>query len=140
MDLHKLKKQVKNKKRKGRGISAGSGKTAGRGTKGQRSRTGGGVRPGFEGGQNPLTKRVPKKRGFKSIAPKSQTVTISMLDKLKDGSVITLDFLKKEKIVNTDRVKIVSKGEITKKITIKVPISKSAAKKVVDAGGRIEER
>jgi large subunit ribosomal protein L15 len=136
MNLQSLKKQVKNKKRKGRGISAGSGKTAGRGTKGQKSRSGGKLRPGFEGGQNPLMKRVPKKRGFKSITPKAETVTLTMLDNLKEGSVVTVEFLKQEGIVKSDRVKIVSKGEITKKLTIGVPISKGAAEKVAKAGGK----
>lgn len=136
MNLQSLKKQVKNKKRKGRGISAGSGKTAGRGTKGQKSRSGGKLRPGFEGGQNPLMKRVPKKRGFKSITPKAETVTLAMLDNLKEGSVVTVEFLKQEGIVKSDRLKIVSKGEITKKLTISVPISKGAAEKVVKAGGK----
>ncbi|MBW6431974.1 50S ribosomal protein L15 [Patescibacteria group bacterium] len=137
MNLQSLKKQVKNKKRKGRGISAGSGKTAGRGTKGQKSRSGGKLRPGFEGGQNPLTKRVPKKRGFKSISPKAETVTLTMLDSLKEGSVITAEFLKKEGIVKSDRVKIVSKGKITKKLTINVPISKGAAEKIIKSGGKV---
>lgn len=136
MNLQSLKKQVKNKKRKGRGISAGSGKTAGRGTKGQKSRSGGKLRPGFEGGQNPLMKRVPKKRGFKSITPKAETVTLTMLDNLMEGSVVTVEFLKKEGIVKSDRVKIVSKGEITKKLTISVPISKGAAEKVAKVGDK----
>lgn len=137
MNLQSLRKQVKNKKRKGRGISAGSGKTAGRGTKGQKSRSGGKLRPGFEGGQNPLMKRVPKKRGFKSITSKAATVTLTMLDNLKEGSVVTVEFLKKEGIVKSDRVKIVSKGEITKKLTINVPISKGAAEKIVKVGGKV---
>lgn len=138
MDLSNLKKQVKNKKRKGRGISAGSGKTAGRGTKGQRSRSGGRVRIGFEGGQNPLVKRIPKKRGFKSLTPKSQTVTLSMLNKLKDGTKVTVDSLNKEGIINTSSVKIVDKGELKKKLTISVPISKGASAEIVKAGGKVE--
>lgn len=139
MELHGLKKQAKSKKRKGRGISAGSGKTAGRGTKGQRSRAGGRVRPGFEGGQNPLMKRIPKKRGFKSVSQKAQTVTFVLLNKLKDGSVVTPELLKKECLISSKKIKIVSKGELTKKLIIKTQISKAAAEKVISVGGRVEK-
>lgn len=138
MDLANLKKQVKNRKRKGRGISAGSGKTAGRGTKGQRSRSGGRVRPGFEGGQNPLTKRIPKKRGFKSLTKKPQTVTLDMLNKLEDGTKVTIDSLNKEGIINASSAKIVDKGELKKKLIISVPVSKGASAKIVKAGDKVE--
>lgn len=138
MELNSLKKQVSSKKRKGRGISAGSGKTAGRGTKGQRSRAGGRVRPGFEGGQNPLMKRIPKKRGFSSRLLKAQAVTFNALNKLEEGSVVTWELLRKERLVSVKKVKIVAKGELNKKLTIKVPISKVAAEKVVAFGGKVE--
>jgi len=138
MKLDSFKKQIKTKKRKGRGISAGSGKTAGRGTKGQNSRSGGGVRFGFEGGQMPLTQRVPKKRGFKSIGTKPQTVTLEMLNKLKEGTVVTFDLLRKEKIIKNASAKIVDKGDLKKKLTVKIPASKSAVEKIIKAGGKKE--
>lgn len=139
MKLEKQKKQVKNRKRKGRGISAGCGKTAGRGTKGQKARSGGGVRPAFEGGQMPLTKRVPKKRGFKSTKPKPHTVTLEMLNKFKDGSTITEEFLRDRDIISSaGAAKIVDKGELSRKLIVKVPVSKGAASKIEKMGGRVE--
>ncbi|MDD3678782.1 MAG: 50S ribosomal protein L15 [Patescibacteria group bacterium] len=138
MNLENLKKLTKNKKRKGRGISAGSGKTAGRGTKGQKSRTGKKLRPGFEGGQMPLIQRIPKKRGFKTINPKAETVTTGMLTKIKDGSTITSELLKREGLVKGSSAKIVDKGEVKNKFKVRVKISKNAAKKIKKAGGSVE--
>lgn len=141
MKLSKLKKQVnKGTKRVGRGISAGQGKTAGRGTKGQNSRTGGGVRPGFEGGQMPLVQRVPKKRGFTARAAKPATVTLKSLSGLKDGDKVTVAFLLKSGILKrkVKAVKIVGEAKEIKKITVCVPISKGSAKAVIAAGGKIE--
>ncbi|MDD3480812.1 MAG: 50S ribosomal protein L15 [Patescibacteria group bacterium] len=138
MELSNLKKLTKNKTRKGRGISAGKGKTAGRGTKGQKSRTGGNIKPGFEGGQMPLKQRIPKKRGFKSRNEKPVTVTLGRLNRFKDGSVVTEKKLKEEGIISRDSAKIVDGGELTKKLTIALPISKGAAEKVKKAGGKIE--
>jgi large subunit ribosomal protein L15 len=140
--LESLKKQVnKNKKRVGRGISAGQGKTAGRGTKGQNSRAGGSVRPGFEGGQMPLTQRLPKKRGFNARVAKPETLTVGQLNTLKEGTVVTLDSLVKAKIVknNTSGVKIVDGGELKVKLTVKLPVTKKAGEKIVKAGGKIEK-
>lgn len=142
MKLSKLKKQVnKNKRRVGRGISAGQGKTAGRGTKGQNSRTGGGVRPGFEGGQMPLVQRLPKKRGFTARKAKPTTVTLTRLFVLKDGDKVTPDFLYKSGVLKkkTESVKIVGEAKEIKKIIICVPISKNAAEAVIKAGGKIEK-
>jgi large subunit ribosomal protein L15 len=140
MKLSKLKKQVNREKRVGRGISAGQGKTAGRGTKGQNSRTGGGVRPGFEGGQMPLTQRVPKKRGFTARKKKPVTVALSRLSVLKDGDKVTPEFLFKAGVLKNKKesVKIVGEAKELKKLTIAVPISKKAAELVVKAGGKIE--
>lgn len=141
MKLSKLKKQVnKSKRRVGRGISAGQGKTAGRGTKGQNSRTGGGVRPGFEGGQMPLTQRIPKKRGFTARAAKATTVSLSRLSGLKDGDKVTKDFLLKTGILKNkiSSVKIVGEAKKIGKLVIAVPISKKAAEQVAQAGGKIE--
>ena len=125
--------------RVGRGISAGKGKTAGRGTKGQNSRTGGGVRPGFEGGQNPLAQRLPKLPGFKSKTPKAENVYTGQLDSL--GANIDNFKLAQAGIVTNPytRVKLILKGEVTKKTTIKVQsASKSAVKAVEKAGGKVE--
>jgi large subunit ribosomal protein L15 len=141
MKLSKLKKQVnRDKKRVGRGISAGQGKTAGRGTKGQNSRTGGGVRPGFEGGQNPLAQRLPKKRGFTARAYKPVTIALSRLSVLKDGDKVTSEFLLKAGVIKNKvkAVKIVGEAKDIKKIVVMVPISKNAAALVIKAGGKIE--
>lgn len=140
--LQNLKKQVNKKaKRVGRGISAGQGKTAGRGTKGQNSRTGGGVRPGFEGGQMPLTQRIPKKRGFLSLNKKPVSIDIQKLELLKDSTRVTLEELVKANIVrkSTKSVKIVGNKELTKKLTVTIPTTKKAAEQIVKAGGKIEK-
>ncbi len=94
---------AKDSKRIGRGIGSGKGKTAGRGTKGQLSRTGKKIRPGFEGGQLPLTKRLPKTPGFKSIRPKEVTISLDRFAKYKDGSKINLEFLVKENFIKSNR-------------------------------------
>ena len=100
MKLESLYGQVnKGTKRVGRGIGSKSGKTAGRGTKGQLSRTGKKIRPGFEGGQLPLVQRLPKRRGFKSIRPKVTTVSMDRFNDCKPGTKITLDYLVKEGII-----------------------------------------
>lgn len=130
-------KQKKNT-RVGRGISAGKGKTAGRGTKGQNSRTGGGVRPGFEGGQNPLAQRLPKLPGFKSIRPKAETVYTYQLNDL--GSVLDNFKLAEAGIISSPYVKtkLILKGEIKKKTTIKLQFSSKSAKLAVEkAGGKV---
>lgn len=140
MQYHQLNiKSHKKSTRVGRGISAGKGKTAGRGTKGQNSRTGGGVRPGFEGGQNPLAQRLPKLPGFKSKRPKTENIYTGQLDSLKgdvnnqtlaDAGLVSSPFVK---------VKLIIKGEVTKKhkITIQA-ISKTAKEAVEKAGGEVK--
>ncbi len=138
MDLSNLRKLTKNKKRKGRGISAGGGKTAGRGTKGQKSRSGGNIRPGFEGGQMSLIHRIPKKRGFKSRNSKPQTVTLDKLNVFKDGSKITVKKLLEQRIISSESAKIVDSGKLEKKLIIAVPVTKNAAKKIEKAGGKLE--
>lgn len=141
MKLSKLKKQVsRDRKRVGRGISAGQGKTAGRGTKGQNSRTGGGVRPGFEGGQMPLVQRVPKKRGFTARKAKPITISLSRLEGFKDGDKITADLLIKSGVMKkkSQSVKIVGESNKVSKIVICVPISKKAADAIIKAGGKVE--
>jgi large subunit ribosomal protein L15 len=139
MNLANLSKLTKNKKRKGRGISAGQGKTAGRGTKGQKSRTGKKLRPGFEGGQMPLVQRLPKKRGFKALGTKPETVRLERLNVLKDGAKVDLAFLKKEGLTRSGSVKIVLGGDFTKKLTVMVPATKKAIEAIEKAGGKHEK-
>ena len=146
MKLHTLKPAPGSSRdsiRKGRGTATGRGKTAGRGQDGQKSRSGGGVRIGFEGGQMPLTRRVPK-RGFSNYKFKLHYAVLN-LDKLnafKKGSVVTVDSLKEQGIIKNkyDMVKILGDGELNVALTVKVDkVSKSAAEKIVAAGGKIEE-
>jgi large subunit ribosomal protein L15 len=127
-----------NKKstRVGRGIAAGGGKTAGRGTKGQNSRTGGGVRPGFEGGQNPLMNRIPKLRGFRAVRPKAEVVYTSQLNTL--GAKIDNAILAEAGIITNEfvRVKVVLNGEVTKKVAVSTQgASKTAIEQIKKAGG-----
>lgn len=128
-------------KRVGRGIGSGSGKTGGRGHKGQKSRSGGSVRPGFEGGQMPLQKRLPK-FGFTSrLARVSAQVRLSELNLLTD-EVIDLDALKRADIVGTNvqRAKVFLSGELTKPVTIKaLAVTKGAREAIEKAGGKVED-
>ena len=139
MKIHELQLQTTtDRKRVGRGIGSGYGKTAGRGTKGQNSRTGGGVRLGFEGGQNPLAKRLPKKRGFVPLSQVTyQVVNLSGLDTLKDGATVDAVALAAAGLVKkaNDRVKLLASGKLTKKLTIKVHGASKAAKAAVEAAG-----
>ena len=128
-------------KRKGRGHGTGNGKTAGRGHKGQKARIGGGVRVGFEGGQMPLARRVPK-RGFNNIFAKPlESVNVSVLDKFEDGAVVDAQALLDAGILSNCKygVKILGNGEITKKLTVKASaFSESAKQKIEGAGGKAE--
>ena len=144
MKLHELypaEGSVKDVYRKGRGTGSGNGKTAGKGHKGQNARSGGGVKPGFEGGQLPLYRRLPK-RGFKNKFGKSfATVNVEALNKFEDGAVVDTAALLKAGIINEtlDGVKILGDGEITKKLTVKAKIfSASAKEKIEAAGGKTE--
>ena len=127
--------------RKGRGPGSGNGKTAGKGHKGQNARSGGGVRPGFEGGQIPLYRKLPK-RGFKNrFAVKYCVVNLAALNKFEDGAVVDLDILKGCGIVkdNYDKLKVLGNGELSKKITVKATVfSASAKEKIEAAGGKTE--
>ena len=127
--------------RVGRGIASGKGKTSGRGHKGQKSRSGGGVRPGFEGGQMPLARRIPK-RGFHNIFAKPlESVNVSALEKFEDGAVVDAKALLDAGILSkcTYGVKILGNGEITKKLTVKASaFSESAKAKIEAAGGKAE--
>ena len=128
--------------RKGRGPGSGNGKTAGKGHKGQNARSGGGVRPGFEGGQLPLYRKLPK-RGFKNrFAVNYAIVNVSALNKFEDGAVVDLATLVEKRIVRKplDGLKVLGGGELTKKITVKATVFSATAKEKIEAaGGKIEE-
>ena len=129
------------RKRVGRGIGSGTGKTSGKGHKGQNARSGGGVRPGFEGGQMPIYRRLPK-RGFNNIFAKEYiAVNVSELERFEDGTEVTAELLKESGVISKvkDGVKILGRGELTKKLTVKVAkFSASAAEKIEKAGGKAE--
>ncbi len=128
-------------KRVGRGHGSGNGKTAGKGHKGQNARSGGGVRPGFEGGQMPMTRRIPK-RGFNNIfAERYAIVNVSDLEIFKEGTEIDADLLRASGLIRkTDNgVKILGNGELTKPLTVKAAaFSASAKEKIEKAGGKAE--
>ena len=128
-------------KRRGRGIGTGNGKTGGRGHKGQKARSGGGVRVGFEGGQMPLTRRIPK-RGFNNIFAKPlEAINVSALDRFEDGAVVGAAELLAAGILSKCEygVKILGGGEITKKLTVKASaFSETAKSKIEAAGGKTE--
>ena len=145
MKLHELAPQagsVKEGFRKGRGTGSGNGKTAGKGHKGQNARSGGGVRPGFEGGQLPLYRKLPK-RGFNNyrFGKKYATVNVQSLNKFDDGMVVDSAALLAMGIINKvyDGVKVLGEGEITKKLTVKAAVFSAAAKEKIEAvGGKTE--
>lgn len=141
----KINELIVNKKkvgkRVGRGIAAGQGKTAGRGTKGQKSRTGYTKRPGFEGGQSPLMQRLPKLPGFRSYKTRSEVVYTGQLDALA-GKTIDAEALAKAGLITNAyvKVKIITKGEVTKKATVKAQgVSTSALEAIQKAGGTFEK-
>ena len=145
MKLHELSPAAGSSKsawRKGRGPGSGNGKTGGRGHKGQNARTGGGVRPGFEGGQIPLYRRLPK-RGFNNFLFKKEyaIINVELLDKFNDGDTVTLETLVEQGIIKNELcgLKVLGRGEITKKLTVKATIfSASAKEKIEAAGGKAE--
>ncbi len=144
MKIHELSPaagSVKDVKRVGRGHGSGNGKTAGKGHKGQNARSGGGVRPGFEGGQMPLARRIPK-RGFNNIfAEKMTVINVSDLAKFKEGTVVDADMLKAAGIIKKadNGVKILGKGELNVKLTVQAAaFSESAKEKIEKAGGKAE--
>ena len=144
MKLHELSPaagSVKPAYRKGRGAGSGNGKTAGRGHKGQWARSGGGVRPGFEGGQMPLARRLPK-RGFNNIFGTTYApVNVSALEKFEDGTEVTAESLREAGIVKNalDGVKILGNGALTKKLTVRAAKFTGAAKEKIEAlGGKAE--
>jgi large subunit ribosomal protein L15 len=145
MKINELKSSPGARKkpvRKGRGQGTGNGKTAGRGHKGQKARAGGGVRIGFEGGQMPLYRRIPK-RGFnnKKFAKHYAEINVSLLNSFNNGVVVGQDDMIKEGIIKKsyDGVSVLGNGEITKKLTVRAArFTKSAAEKIEAAGGKVE--
>ena len=144
MKLHELSPapgSTREVKRIGRGHGSGQGKTAGKGHKGQKARSGGGVRPGFEGGQMPLQRRVPK-RGFNNIfATRYASVNVAALNKFEDGAVVDAAALKAAGLIKKeyDGVKILGNGNVEKKLTVKATAFSEAAKaKIEAAGGKAE--
>ena len=144
MRLHELKAAegaTKVRKRRGRGQGTGQGTTGGRGMNGQNSRSGGGVRLGFEGGQMPLYRRIPK-RGFTNrFAKEFAEVNVVDLDRFEEGTVVDFDLMLQSGLVKQvkDGVKVLGNGELKKKLTVKAEkFSKSAAEKIEKAGGKAE--
>ena len=144
MKLHELYPAEGAKKkafRVGRGHGSGNGKTSGKGQKGQKSRSGGHVRPGFEGGQMPIYRRLPK-RGFTNIFAKKYTsINVEELNKFDDGAEVTAEALKESGVISkiNDGVVILGRGDLNKKLTVKAKrFSKSAAEKISAAGGKAE--
>lgn len=146
MNIHELSpapNSTHRAKRVGRGVGSGLGKTSGRGQKGQNSRSGGGVRIGFEGGQMPLIRRLPR-RGFNNNEFKKQysIVNVCDLEKLDDGAVVDIALLKDKGIVGKVEkygLKVLGNGELTKKLTVKAAVfTKTAQEKIEKAGGKIE--
>ena len=145
MKLHELRPSegaFKTSKRVGRGVSSGHGKTSGKGHKGQNARSGGGVRPGFEGGQLPLFRRLPK-RGFSNAMFKVEysTINVSELEKFEDGAVVTPELLKEMGVLKKQLagVKVLGNGQLTKKLTVKASkFSKAAIEKIEAKGGKAE--
>ena len=144
MKLHELSPSegsVKERFRKGRGAGSGNGKTAGKGHKGQNARSGGGVRPGFEGGQIPLYRKLPKRGFHNKFAKTYSIVNVDVFNKFEDGAVVDLATLLENKIVRkaNDGLKVLGNGEITKKITVKAAVFSATAKEKIEAaGGKIE--
>ena len=141
MKLHELSPaegSVKKSFRKGRGPASGNGKTAGKGHKGQNARSGGGVRPGFEGGQIPLYRKLPK-RGFNNavFAKNYAIVNVEDLNRFEDGAVVDLELLLAAKIIRKpmDGVKVLGNGELTKKLTVIAAVFSTTAKEKIEAAG-----
>lgn len=127
--------------RKGRGTGSGNGKTAGKGHKGQNARSGGGVRPGFEGGQLPLYRKLPKRGFHNRFAKEYSVVNVEALNRYQDGDTVDLAALAEAGVVSQPKgaLKVLSKGELAKKITVKAAVfSASAKEKIEAAGGKIE--
>lgn len=144
MDLNNLRPpegSTKNRKRIGRGTGSGHGKTATKGHKGQKARSGGSIKAGFEGGQMPMQRRLPK-RGFNPLTRKVYAiVNLAQLDEFENGASVDANALIEKGIVKdtTAAVKILADGELTKALTVKVKVSAAAKDKIIAAGGTVQE-
>lgn len=144
MKLHELSPKegsVKARFRKGRGTGSGNGKTAGKGHKGQNARSGGGVKPGFEGGQLPLYRKLPKRGFYNKFGKTYAIVNVSALNKFENDAVVDMAALVNAGLVKSicDGIKVLGNGEITKKLTVKAKIfSETAKEKIEAAGGKTE--
>ncbi|EMV3070590.1 50S ribosomal protein L15 [Staphylococcus pseudintermedius] len=144
MKLHELKPSEGSRKlrnRVGRGAGTGNGKTSGRGQKGQKARSGGGVRPGFEGGQLPLFRRIPK-RGFTNINRKEYAiVNLDQLNQFEDGTEVTPELLIETGVVKNEKagIKVLGNGSLEKKLTVKAHKFSASAKAAIEAKGRAQE-
>jgi large subunit ribosomal protein L15 len=145
MKLHELSPAEGSAKaawRKGRGPGSGNGKTAGKGHKGQNARSGGGVRPGFEGGQFPIYRQHPKRGFHNQFATNYAIVNVETLNCFADGAVVDMDVLLAAKVIRKpmDGLKVLGNGEITKKLTVKADVFSATAKEKIEAaGGKVEE-
>ncbi|MGM9642007.1 MAG: 50S ribosomal protein L15 [Eubacteriales bacterium] len=142
-ELRPAEGSVQERFRKGRGTGSGNGKTAGKGHKGQNARSGGGVRPGFEGGQFPIYRQLPK-RGFnnKRFATVYSVINVSDLNRFEDGAVVDIETLLAARVIRkaNDGLKVLGNGELTKKLTVKAAKFSAAAKEKIEAaGGSCEE-
>ena len=140
MKLHELSPAAGSAKpawRKGRGPGSGNGKTAGKGHKGQNARSGGGVRPGFEGGQIPLYRKLPKRGFHNKFSTIYSIVNVETLNRFDDGAVVDLNTLMESGVIRkaNDGLKVLGRGEITKKLTVKASIFSAAAKEKIEAAG-----
>ena len=140
MKLHELSPAEGSAKaawRTGRGTGSGNGKTAGKGHKGQNARSGGGVRPGFEGGQNPLYRRLPKRGFHNRFSTQYAIINVETLNKFEDGAVVDINTLLAEGIIRKEYsgLKVLGDGEISKKVTVKATIFSATAKEKIEAAG-----
>lgn len=140
-DLTAVPGSRKERKRLGRGLGSGQGKTAGKGSKGQKARSGGHIRPGFEGGQMPLQRRLPKRGFVNNFAEQVQTVNVGSLEKFSDGAEVDAKALAEAGIAKLSEksIKVLGNGKLTKKLTVKAnAFSASAKEKIEAAGGKAE--
>ena len=140
MKLHELSPafgSAKDSYRKGRGPGSGNGKTAGKGHKGQNARSGGGVRPGFEGGQLPLYRKLPKRGFHNKFAVKYAIVNVEDLNRYENGATVDITTLLADKVIRKafDGLKVLGNGEISKKITVKAAVFSATAKEKIEAAG-----
>ena len=142
VDLMPAEGAVQTGRRKGRGPGSGLGKTSGKGHKGQNARSGGGVRPGFEGGQMPLTRRLPKRGFFNPFSKIYTEINVAKLDIFEEDTVVTAQLLKEKGIISKiekDGVKVLGNGELTKRLTVQVAaFTRTAQQKIEALGGKAE--